>query len=38
MVKKLKDSGVVTIPTIAAQNYAEKVAEWGVDGGNRSRK
>ena len=31
MVKKLKDSGVVTIPTIAARRHAEKVAEWGVD-------
>ena len=31
MVKKRKDSGVVTIPTIAARRHAEKVAEWGVD-------
>jgi len=31
MIKKLKDSGVVTIPTIAARRHAEKVAEWGVD-------
>ena len=31
MVKKLKDSVVVTIPTIAARRHAEKVAEWGVD-------
>ena len=29
MVKKLKDSGVVTIPTIAARRHAEKVAESG---------
>jgi len=31
MVKKLSDSGIVTIPTIAAKRHAEKVAEWGVD-------
>ena len=31
MVKKLSDSGIVTIPTIAARRHAEKVAEWGVD-------
>ena len=31
MVKKLSDSGVITIPTIAARRHAEKVAEWGVD-------
>jgi NAD(P)H-dependent flavin oxidoreductase YrpB (nitropropane dioxygenase family) len=31
MVAKLKDAGVVTIPTIGARRHAEKVAEWGVD-------
>jgi len=31
MVKKLKDGGVVVMPTIGARRHAEKVAEWGVD-------
>lgn len=31
MVARLKDHGVVTIPTIGARRHAEKVAEWGVD-------
>ena len=31
MVKKLKDSGVVVMPTVGAKRHAEKVAEWGVD-------
>jgi len=31
MVKKLKDAGVVTMPTVGARRHAEKVAEWGVD-------
>ncbi len=31
MVKKLKESGIVTIPTVGARRHAEKVAEWGVD-------
>jgi NAD(P)H-dependent flavin oxidoreductase YrpB (nitropropane dioxygenase family) len=31
MVAKLRDSGVVTIPTIGAARHAEKVQEWGVD-------
>ena len=31
MVKKLKDAGVVVMPTIGARRHAEKVAEWGVD-------
>lgn len=31
MVKKLKDAGVITVPTIGARRHAEKVAEWGVD-------
>jgi NAD(P)H-dependent flavin oxidoreductase YrpB (nitropropane dioxygenase family) len=31
MVKKLKDNGVVVVPTVGARRHAEKVAEWGVD-------
>lgn len=31
IVKKLKDAGVVVIPTIGARRHAEKVAAWGVD-------
>ena len=31
VVAKLKDAGVVTMPTIGAKRHAEKVAEWGVD-------
>ena len=31
MVKKLKDAGVVVVPTVGARRHAEKVAEWGVD-------
>ena len=31
MVARLKEAGVVTVPTIGAQRHAEKVAEWGVD-------
>ncbi len=31
MVKKLRDGGVVVMPTIGARRHAEKVAEWGVD-------
>ena len=30
-VKRLKDRGIVTIPTVGARRHAEKVAEWGVD-------
>jgi NAD(P)H-dependent flavin oxidoreductase YrpB (nitropropane dioxygenase family) len=30
-VKRLKDAGVYTMPTIGAVRHAEKVAEWGVD-------
>jgi NAD(P)H-dependent flavin oxidoreductase YrpB (nitropropane dioxygenase family) len=30
-IARLKDSGVVTMPTIGARRHAEKVAEWGVD-------
>lgn len=31
LIHKLRDAGVVTMPTIGAQRHAEKVAEWGVD-------
>ena len=31
IIAKLKDAGVVTMPTIGARRHAEKVAEWGVD-------
>ncbi len=31
MVKKLKDNGLVVMPTVGAKRHAEKVAEWGVD-------
>lgn len=31
MVTKLKESGVVVMPTVGARRHAEKVAEWGVD-------
>jgi NAD(P)H-dependent flavin oxidoreductase YrpB (nitropropane dioxygenase family) len=31
VVRRLRDSGVVVIPTIGAPRHAEKVAEWGVD-------
>ena len=31
MVKKLKDNGLVVVPTVGARRHAEKVAEWGVD-------
>jgi NAD(P)H-dependent flavin oxidoreductase YrpB (nitropropane dioxygenase family) len=30
-IKRLKDEGIVTMPTIGARRHAEKVAEWGVD-------
>lgn len=30
-VERLKESGVLVIPTIGAARHAEKVAEWGVD-------
>ncbi len=30
-VKRLKDAGIVTIPTVGARRHAEKVAAWGVD-------
>jgi len=31
LIAKLKDAGIVTMPTIGARRHAEKVAEWGVD-------
>ncbi len=31
LIKKLKDAGVVVIPSIGARRHAEKVAAWGVD-------
>jgi NAD(P)H-dependent flavin oxidoreductase YrpB (nitropropane dioxygenase family) len=30
-IARLKDAGLVTMPTIGARRHAEKVAEWGVD-------
>jgi NAD(P)H-dependent flavin oxidoreductase YrpB (nitropropane dioxygenase family) len=30
-IARLKDQGVVCMPTIGARRHAEKVAEWGVD-------
>ena len=31
LIKKLKDAGLVVIPSIGAKRHAEKVAAWGVD-------
>jgi NAD(P)H-dependent flavin oxidoreductase YrpB (nitropropane dioxygenase family) len=31
VISRLKDRGVVTMPTVGARRHAEKVAEWGVD-------
>jgi NAD(P)H-dependent flavin oxidoreductase YrpB (nitropropane dioxygenase family) len=31
LIKKLKDSGVLVIPSVGAVRHAEKVASWGVD-------
>jgi NAD(P)H-dependent flavin oxidoreductase YrpB (nitropropane dioxygenase family) len=31
LVARLKDAGVVTIPSVGARRHAEKVAAWGVD-------
>ncbi|MEM9520267.1 MAG: nitronate monooxygenase [Actinomycetota bacterium] len=31
MVAKLKEAGLVVMPTVGARRHAEKVAEWGVD-------
>ena len=32
LVARLRDAGVVVIPTVGARRHAEKVVEWGVDG------
>jgi NAD(P)H-dependent flavin oxidoreductase YrpB (nitropropane dioxygenase family) len=32
MVKRLRDAGVVVVPTVGARRHAEKVAQWGVHG------
>jgi NAD(P)H-dependent flavin oxidoreductase YrpB (nitropropane dioxygenase family) len=32
MVARLREAGVVVIPTVGARRHAEKVAEWGVHG------
>src|SRR5699024_6703969 len=31
MIAKLRDNGVVVIPSIGAARHAQKVAEWGAD-------
>jgi NAD(P)H-dependent flavin oxidoreductase YrpB (nitropropane dioxygenase family) len=31
LVRRCKDGGVLTMPTVGARRHAEKVAEWGVD-------
>jgi NAD(P)H-dependent flavin oxidoreductase YrpB (nitropropane dioxygenase family) len=31
LIARLKDGGVVTMPTVGARRHAEKVVEWGVD-------
>jgi NAD(P)H-dependent flavin oxidoreductase YrpB (nitropropane dioxygenase family) len=31
MVERLRDAGIVVMPTVGARRHAEKVAEWGVD-------
>jgi NAD(P)H-dependent flavin oxidoreductase YrpB (nitropropane dioxygenase family) len=31
LIRRLKDNGVVVIPSIGARRHAEKVAAWGVD-------
>jgi len=31
LIKKLRDNGVMVIPSIGARRHAQKVAEWGVD-------
>ncbi|MDT5023806.1 MAG: hypothetical protein QOE61_232, partial [Micromonosporaceae bacterium] len=31
LILRLKDAGVVVVPSIGAKRHAEKVAEWGVD-------
>jgi NAD(P)H-dependent flavin oxidoreductase YrpB (nitropropane dioxygenase family) len=31
LIRRFKDAGIVTMPTIGARRHAEKVASWGVD-------
>ena len=31
VIHRLRDHGIITMPTIGAKRHAEKVAEWGVD-------
>jgi NAD(P)H-dependent flavin oxidoreductase YrpB (nitropropane dioxygenase family) len=31
MIKRLKDAGIVVIPSVGARRHAEKVAQWGAD-------
>jgi NAD(P)H-dependent flavin oxidoreductase YrpB (nitropropane dioxygenase family) len=31
VIERLKDAGVLTMPTVGARRHAEKVAAWGVD-------
>jgi NAD(P)H-dependent flavin oxidoreductase YrpB (nitropropane dioxygenase family) len=31
LVTRLKDAGIIVMPTVGARRHAEKVAEWGVD-------
>src|ERR1700754_1523725 len=31
LIRRLKDAGLVVVPSIGAERHAEKVAEWGVD-------
>lgn len=31
VIKKLKDAGLIVMPTVGARRHAEKVAAWGVD-------
>jgi NAD(P)H-dependent flavin oxidoreductase YrpB (nitropropane dioxygenase family) len=31
LIKRLKDGGVLTMPTVGQRRHAEKVASWGVD-------
>lgn len=31
VIRRLKDAGIITMPTVGARRHAEKMAEWGVD-------
>jgi NAD(P)H-dependent flavin oxidoreductase YrpB (nitropropane dioxygenase family) len=31
MIKRLKDAGLIVIPSVGARRHAEKVAQWGAD-------